>query len=90
MKTLEYYETLKKIPTKEFSTAIEVKESMARKYKSKPYIHTPSAIQADIIFRKFNIPHSFWLDIKSLINSKENDTKCKDVESTTAKEKKVS
>ena len=90
MKTLEHYETLKNIPTKELSEAIEVKDSMARKYKSKPHVHTPNAIQAEIIFRKFHIPHSFWLDIKSFINSSENDTKQTDAESSTHLEKKVS
>ena len=90
MKTLEHYEKLKNIPTNDLCEAIEVKDSMARKYKSKPHIHTPNAIQAEIIFRKFQIPHSFWLNIKSFINSKENDTKETEQTASTKSKRKVS
>ena len=64
MELLEIEKKLKQIPAESLSKVLKVGLSMARKYRFKPHLQTPNAIQAMDVYDNFGIPFQFWRDIK--------------------------
>jgi len=76
MNTLKIHEKLKSIPSVDLAETIGVSKHMAKKYRLSPGAHTPNIVQAEKIRRKYKIPFSFWINIKSYLQ--DNDTKHQD------------
>lgn len=69
MTTNELLNRLRNIKTDNLSTVMNVKSSMARKYKQEPWKYDPPTSKAIEVELAFGVPVHFWKDIKSFHNA---------------------
>ena len=68
MTTNDLLNRLRNIKTDDLSTVMNVKPSMARKYKQEPWKYDPPTSKAIEVELAFGVPVIFWKDIKSYAN----------------------
>lgn len=68
MNTSTILEQLRNIDSKKLSEVMNIKYSMARKYKKEPWKYDPPTSKSIAVELAFGIPVHFWKDIKSYID----------------------